>query len=170
MVFPGTLLGAWNPLQISGREHAGAISPAWIQAHGHAQVFGWVGIFLLGIEFYSIPRLRDRASRVIRVAWVCWALWTVGVTVRWAATVYLWNWPVLLPAAGLLAVAAFLIFFSIVSRHRPKDSSKKGLEPWVWVVMSAALGFLLSVVVRLLPRRNEARRLSDLLRHAVQNG
>lgn len=147
MVFPGTLLGVWNLLQISGREHAGAISPAWIQAHGHAQVFGWVGTFLLGIGFYSIPRLRDRASRVIRAAWVCWALWIVGVTVRWAATVYLWNWRVLLPAAGLLEVAAFLIFFFIVSRHRPKDLSKKGLEPWVWVVMSATLGFLLSVVV-----------------------
>lgn len=149
MVFPGTLLGVWNLLQISGREHAGAISPAWIQAHGHAQVFGWVGTFLLGIGFYSIPRLRDRASKVIRAAWICWGLWTVGVAVRWGATVYLWHWRMLLPAAGVLELMAFLIFFSIVSRHRPKDSSKKGLEPWVWVVMTATLGFLLSVTVNL---------------------
>ncbi len=38
MLFPGTLLGVWNLLQISGREHAARISPTWLQAHGHAQV------------------------------------------------------------------------------------------------------------------------------------
>jgi uncharacterized protein involved in response to NO len=149
MLFPGTLLGVWNLLQISGREHAGQISPAWVQAHGHAQVFGWIGTFLLGIGFYSIPKLRDRATRVIRAAWICWALWTAGVALRWASTVYLWHWRVLLPAGGILELAAFLIFFAIVSQHRPKDSSQKGLEPWVWVVMTATLGFLSSLVVNL---------------------
>lgn len=149
MLFPGTLLGVWNLLQISGRERGEFISPAWLQAHGHAQVFGWIGSFLLGIGFYSIPKLQERAINVIRAAWVCWALWTVGVAVRWAATVYLWNWRVLVPMGGALELLAFLIFFSIVSQHRPKDSSKKGLEPWVWVVMSATVGFLLSLVTNL---------------------
>src|SRR5215475_7109150 len=127
MLFPGTLLGVWNLLQISGQEHGGRISPGWVQAHGHAQVFGWIGTFLLGIGFYSIPKLRDHATRVIRAAWICWVLWTVGVAIRWASTVYLWNWRVLLPAGGVLELAAFLIFFAVVSQHRPKDSSPKGL-------------------------------------------
>lgn len=149
MLFPGTLLGVWNLLQISGREQGVFISPAWLQAHGHAQVFGWVGSFLLGIGFYSIPKLRERATGVIRSAWVCWALWTVGVAVRWAATVYNWDWRVLVPAGGALEFVACLIFFVIVSQHRPKDSSTKGLEPWVWVVMSATIGFLLSLTANL---------------------
>jgi uncharacterized protein involved in response to NO len=50
MLFPGTFLGVWNLLQISGRESVNSISPAWVQAHGHAQVFGWVGSFQNGIE------------------------------------------------------------------------------------------------------------------------
>jgi hypothetical protein len=58
MLLPGTFLGVWNLLQISGSQSAGSVSPAWIQAHGHAQVFGWVGSFILGIGFYSIPKLR----------------------------------------------------------------------------------------------------------------
>jgi hypothetical protein len=149
MLFPGTLLGVWNLLQISGRERGGSISASWLQAHGHAQVFGWIGSFLLGIGFYSIPKLREQATGVIRAAWTCWALWTVGVGVRWAATVYHWEWRVLVPAAGALELAAFLIFFAIVSQHRPKASSKKGLEPWVWVVMSATIGFLLSLTMNL---------------------
>ena len=68
MLFPGTLLGVWNLLQISGRSHGGAIPASWLQAHGHAQVFGWAGSFLLGIGFYSIPKLSDRATGVIRAA------------------------------------------------------------------------------------------------------
>ena len=145
MLFPGTLLGVWNLMQISGRESAGLISPAWLQAHGHAQVFGWIGSFLLGIGFYSIPKLRGTATQAIRAAWICWALWTTGVAVRWAVTVYLWHWRVLVPLSGILELAAFLIFFGVVSQHRPQGSGKSALEPWVWVVMSATVGFLLLV-------------------------
>ena len=66
MLLPGTFLGVWNLLQISGRESAGSISPAWIQAHGHAQVFGWIGSFILGIGFYSIPKLRGATKPGLR--------------------------------------------------------------------------------------------------------
>ena len=58
MLLPGTFLGVWNLIKISNREAAESIAPAWIQAHGHAQLFGWVGTFILGIGFYSIPKLR----------------------------------------------------------------------------------------------------------------
>ena len=144
MLFPGTLLGVWNLLQISGRAHGGSVSPSWLQAHGHAQVFGWVGSFLFGIGFYSIPKLRERAAGVIRAAWVCWAMWTTGVAMRWATTVYRWEWRMLVPAGGILEFAAFCIFFAVVSQHKPKDS-RSTLEPWVWVVLSATIGFLLSL-------------------------
>jgi hypothetical protein len=58
MLLPGTFLGVWNLLH-SGRESAASVSLAWLQAHGHAQVFGWIGSFILGIGFYSIPKLRQ---------------------------------------------------------------------------------------------------------------
>ena len=56
MLLPGTFLGVWNLISISDG-HASAISTAWIQAHGHAQIFGWIGTFILGIGFYSIPKM-----------------------------------------------------------------------------------------------------------------
>lgn len=146
MLFPGTLLGVWNLMQISGRESVGLISPAWLQAHGHAQVFGWIGSFLLGIGFYSIPKLRGEAKGAIRSAWACWALWTLGVTLRWASTVYQWEWRILLPVSGFLELVAFLFFFRAVSQHRPESSGKSGMEPWVWVVMTASIGFLAALI------------------------
>jgi uncharacterized protein involved in response to NO len=61
-------------------------------------------------------------------------------------TVYLWHWRALVPLSGILELAAFVIFFGVVSQHRPQGSGKNVLEPWVWVVMSATVGFLLLVV------------------------
>lgn len=149
MLFPGTFLGVWNLLKISGRESVASISPAWLQAHGHAQVFGWIGSFILGIGFYSIPKLRGTARSAFRAAWICWAVWTSGVALRWAATVYAWHWQVMLPVAGALELAAFLIFFRAVSQHRPTGTAKGSLEPWVWVVISAAMGLLFSLLINL---------------------
>jgi hypothetical protein len=63
MLLPGTFLGVWNLISISGRH--GAIVPAsWIQAHGHAQIFGWIGTFILGIGFYSHPQNDGTGSTV----------------------------------------------------------------------------------------------------------
>jgi uncharacterized protein involved in response to NO len=149
MVFPGTFLGVWNLLQISGRESVASVSPAWLQAHGHAQVFGWVGSFILGIGFYSIPKLGSGAKSSFGAAWVCWAMWTIGVALRWIANVYAWEWRLLLPLSALLELAAFLIFFSAVSQHRPADSGKRRSEPWLWVAISASIGLLLVLVANL---------------------
>ena len=149
MLLPGTFLGVWNLLQISGRESAASISPAWLQAHGHAQVFGWIGSFILGIGFYSIPKLRGATRPAFGAAWGCWAMWTIGVAVRWTANVYGWQWRSLLPLSAVLEIAAFLIFFRAVSRHRPEVSGKDRLEPWVWVVISASTGLMLVLIANL---------------------
>src|SRR6516225_9985767 len=68
MLLPGTFLGAWNLLSISGRRGA-VISSAWIQAHGHAQLFGWIGTFVLGIGFYSIPKMTRRKIALAGRGW-----------------------------------------------------------------------------------------------------
>jgi uncharacterized protein involved in response to NO len=149
MLFPGTFLGVWNLLQISGRESVTSISPAWLQAHGHAQVFGWVGSFILGIGFYSIPKMRGGAKSSFGTAWMCWGMWTTGAALRWASNVYLWEWRILLPLSALLELAAFLIFFRAVSQHRPESSGEQKLGLLVWVVVSASLGLLVVLVTNL---------------------
>lgn len=149
MLLPGTFLGVWNLLQISGRQSVGLVSPAWLQAHGHAQVFGWIGSFILGIGFYSIPNLRRAARPGFGWAWACWSMWTLGVTVRWVANIYLLQWRLALPLSAALELLAFLIFFRAVSQHRPQNTGRNRLEPWVWAVIAASSGFLLSLVANL---------------------
>lgn len=149
MLLPGTFLGVWNLMQISGRESAASVSPAWLQAHGHAQVFGWIGSFILGIGFYSIPKLRGVPRPGSAGTWVCWSLWTLGVTARWFANVYAWHWRMLLPISGVFEIVAFAIFFRAVSQHRPEDSGKARMEPWVWAVIAASAGFMLVLLANL---------------------
>ncbi len=149
MLLPGTFLGVWNLLAISSHRSATTVSAAWIQAHGHAQIFGWIGTFILGIGFYSIPKLRRLNSFALSTVYLAWALWTAGVSTRWLCTVYEWHWPILLPLSSVLELVAFAMFFRTVSGHRPQDSGKAKLETWVFVVIAGTSGFLLALLMNL---------------------
>ena len=149
MLLPGTFLGVWNLLAISSHRAANSVSPAWIQAHGHAQIFGWIGTFILGVGFYSIPKLRRIHPLELSVVWVTWGLWTSGVTLRWLTNVYQWQWRVLLPLSAALELAAFLIFFRTISGHHPQDSGKQKLDEWIFVVIAGSIGLLLALLVNL---------------------
>jgi len=45
---------------------------ALVQAHGHAQLFGWAGLFVLGVGLFFLPRLRG--TRLARAGLAPWAL------------------------------------------------------------------------------------------------
>ncbi len=120
LVVPGTLLGVWNLIGISSARSAGSISPAWIQGHGHAQLFGWVASFMIGISLYSLPKFRGGALRSLRIGWLMWTLWTAAVAARWGSAVLDWHWRTLWPAASVaeLLVAVLLIWqCAVPARH-----------------------------------------------------
>jgi uncharacterized protein involved in response to NO len=150
MVLPGTFLGVWNLLTISSHHAAGTASAAWIQAHGHAQIFGWIGTFILGIGYYSIPKLRRAKPFALWAPWTSWILWTLGVMFRWMAGVYEWQWRALLPISAVLEIAAFLVFFMTISGHRPNDPSNSKLDDWIPVVITGSLGWLASLLINVL--------------------
>jgi hypothetical protein len=150
MLVPGTFLGVWNLVQISQRESVGLVSAEWLQAHGHAQIFGWIGTFILGIGLYSIPKLREGAKPAVAVAWTCWTLWVCGVSLRWFANVYGWHWRALLPVSAVLELCGFLTFLLVVSRHRPPNGVGITRSPnWIWVVVAASAGFASTLMANL---------------------
>ncbi|HKR83382.1 MAG TPA: hypothetical protein VJS37_04355, partial [Terriglobales bacterium] len=154
MLFPGTFLGVWNLLAISSRRSVETVPPAWIQAHGHAQVFGWIGSFILGIGYYSIPKLRRVKSFALSAPWASLLLWSCGVTLRWVAGVYEWQWRILVPLSAALEIGAFLIFLPIVSSHRPVTESTvenpAKLDGWILAVITGCIGWLAALVMNLL--------------------
>lgn len=151
MLLPGTFLGVWNLISISSKHAAHSISPAWLQAHGQAQVFGWIGTFILGIGFYSIPKMRRAQAFAMWEAWACWTMWTAGVGLRWIATVYELHWRISLPLSAALQLLAFVLFFRTVSSHRPEKNGKTGgkLDRWIFVVILGSLGLFSTLAVNL---------------------
>ena len=149
MVLPGTILGFTNLLLISAHHGLQGLSPAWIQAHGHSQVFGWIGSFVLGIGFYSQPRTRANSGRL---PFICWSLWAAGLTLHWLAGAYLWFWRITLPVSGLLQLAAVLLFLYAASQHKlPVSSSatrtKPRIEPWMRTVLVSNAALFLAIAI-----------------------
>ncbi len=155
MVLPGTVLGFNNLLAISAHHGLGALAPAWIQAHGAAQVFGWIGSFVLGIGFYSQPLTRANRGRL---PVVCWTLWTAGLVLHWLAAAYLWLWRSTLPLSGALQFAAILLFLHAARQHKlPEDEAalpgakphRKSIEPWMQTVLVSNAALLVALGINL---------------------
>jgi hypothetical protein len=145
MLVPGTFLGVVNLIQVTSRTSVSLVAPEWLQAHGHAQVFGWIGTFVLGIGLYSLPQVRAGAAPPLASAWACWGMWTSGVALRWFANVYGVAWRPLLPMSAGLELAAFLLFLRAVSRH-PRPDPSQALDAWVKVVLAGTIGLTTTLV------------------------
>jgi uncharacterized protein involved in response to NO len=162
MLVPGTFLGVWNLISISSQHTVASLSPAWLQAHGHAQLFGWIGTFVLGIGFYSLSKMGRLPSFAVSRAWQSYALWTSGVMLRWCANVTEWHWRITLPLSAILELAGFLVFFRTVSGHRPdakldaENSAPAKREAWMFVVVAATIGFLITLLANAIVTANAA--------------
>jgi uncharacterized protein involved in response to NO len=149
LVLPGTFLGVWNLISISGRHSLAGLSQAWLQAHGHAQIFGWLGTFVIGIGYYSLSKMGGLQPVAVSRGWTSWVLWTGGVSMRWTANVTEFHWRLLLPLSAALQLTAFLIFFATVSRHKsqPAPAKRPPIETWMKLVIASTCAFLLALLV-----------------------
>jgi len=154
LALPGTLLGVWNLITIAEHHAITAASTAWIQAHGHAQLFGWVGTFILGISLYTLPKFRGHALKRFGEAWTVWALWTLGVAGRWWAGFDSWHWRPALVGSALLELAAFALAQHILvwgagtdAAGQPGTAGKKpsDLGSWLGIFGFASLGVALVI-------------------------
>ena len=148
MTLPGTLLGFTNLLAISAGHSLAAMSAALIQGHGHAQVFGWVGSFILGIGFYSQPA---KGRSVLPLPLTCFVLWTLGVALRWSGNIYGWHWKILLPVSAGLELVAMGLFLNAAMRHklpetaRP-ETAKPKVEMWMITVLVGTAGLAAAMI------------------------
>jgi hypothetical protein len=153
MLLPGTILGVSNLVLISLHHGFRGLSPAWIQAHGHSQVFGWIGSFVLGIGFYSQPRTRANSGKLPAA---CWTLWALGLTLHWLAGAYLWHWRVTLPVSEIAELGAMFLFLYAASQHKLPEASaaapggtrpRAKIEPWMQTVLVSNFAMFLALAL-----------------------
>jgi hypothetical protein len=61
------------------------VPAAWIEAHGHAQVFDWIGSFILAIGYYSRPKLRQLKPFALAAPWTSQVTSLMTRPRNWAA-------------------------------------------------------------------------------------
>jgi uncharacterized protein involved in response to NO len=148
MALPGTLLGFSNLMAISVQHGLGTLPAAWMEGHGHAQMFGWIGSFILGIGFYSQPAHGRAATRL---PLFCYILWTSGVALRWFANIYGWHWRTWIPVSAGFELIAVMLFLYAASHHKLPESSdgkktKASMELWMVSVLIGTAGLAAAVI------------------------
>jgi hypothetical protein len=113
-----------------------------INAHGHAQIFGWVGLFVMGFAYQAFPRFKHTALSHPRVAFASLWLMLAGIVCRsvleplagpgtWAAAGAV--------TASALEVVAICLFAGVIAATWRR--SGKPLAFYDWYVVSALAWF-----------------------------
>ena len=78
----GTALGAWALALMAIHGRLGGIDRGVVQVHGHWQLFGWVGLFVVGVAYHILPRLTGHPLPSYRAASLSFAALSAGVVLR----------------------------------------------------------------------------------------
>ena len=107
---------------------------ALVQTHGHLQLFGWAGLFVVGVALYFLPRLRGAP-----LAWPALLPWVLGVLISSLILRFLsqpllvvtgwFLWALLLVLSGVLeALALPAILLMLVHTTLRRSVSTSTLE------------------------------------------
>ncbi len=127
-----------------------------VQAHGHAQLFGWMGMFILGMGLHFLPRLRG--ARLLRTEFAAPAFWllVIGIALRSLAQAVLglltpgaasaellrmaWALSALLELAGACLIGAMLV--ATARRAAPLLPGAPAYPVLPFLLVAAASGLL----------------------------
>ena len=138
----GAAWGAWLLLQIAAGRFTGA-SLFQVNAHGHAQVFGWVGLFVMGFGYQMFPALWQRRLLAPRLVPAIFAVMIAGVAIRTVAMAAVgarWAIPAVI-GGGVLEIAAITAF--VVQLGLTWRASLAHNQPYLRYV-AAALAFFVA--------------------------
>lgn len=139
----GATWGAWLLWKIGfagGFTQANSIHE--VNAHGHAQIFGWVGLFIMGFAYQAFPRIWHTRLAAPRLAVVAFGLMLAGLIGSTLGLTLAGRWSLAVPAAvagGLLEVVAILIFSGQILITFQRGDAK--LEPYVGFAIGALFWF-----------------------------
>lgn len=139
----GATWGAWLLWRIGLSEGFTRVSVFQINAHGHAQIFGWVGLFIMGFAYQAFPRMWHTELWRPRLAPPVFLLMLAGLIARTLGLTLAgtWNGAVVAATAGgiaeLLAITLFATQIAITLRN-----SGARMEPYIAFVLAALAWFV----------------------------
>ena len=142
----GAVWGAVLLLRIGFKGSFTALSVHEINAHGHAQIFGWVGMFVMGFAYQAFPRMKHTHLWRPDLANITFYLMVFGVFARALGEplFHITMFRELAMAANLAEIAAIGLFITIILKTLSK--SGKRLERHDGFVLAAIAFFFLQAV------------------------
>ena len=143
----GASWGAWLLWTIGLNGSFRAVSVHAINVHGEAQIFGWVGLFIMGFAYQTFPRMWQTTLVAPRLVVVAFGLMVGELLVRTVGITAAEAWTLAAPlalAGGLMQITAVGLFVGqlLVTFRR----SGAAVEAYVGFVIAALGWFLLSSV------------------------
>lgn len=145
-----SLGAAWGAYLLARVALGGSFAAAGMQeinAHGHAQIFGWVGLFVMGFAYQAFPRFKHVSLAYPRVALATFWMLLVGLIVRsvgqYFAAEHAWAWWGAV-GASCLEVTAIATFVAIILTTWRR--SGKPLVFYDYYIVSALAWFIVQAV------------------------
>ncbi len=146
IVSVGAAWGTWLLVEIGRAESFTGISIHEVNAHGHAQIMGWVGLFIMGFAYQAFPRMWQVNLPAPRVALLTLGLLLVGMAFRctaMAAAGASWSVGVhRIGAAAEVVAAAGFVGLVVTTFAR----SKVQWTPYLGFVFTALACFLIQAI------------------------
>jgi hypothetical protein len=118
-----------------------------VNAHGHAQIFGWVGLFVMGFAYQAFPRFKHTDLAVPRLAFASWWLMLAGILSRslFEPLIDVLDWARLPALAGSgLEIAAVVLFTFVIGATWRR--SGKPLAVYDYYIASSMFWFVAQAI------------------------
>lgn len=139
----GATWGVWLLWRIAVAGNFAGVSILEINAHGHAQIFGWVGLFIMGFAYQAFPRLWHTELVAPRLAVMTFVLMVSGIVIRTAGMAVAepgGGAIVAVLAGGILEIVAILIFAGQIVTTFARSQAR--LEPYIGFIFTAVFWFI----------------------------
>ena len=156
VVTVGCTLGAINLAAMALAGVTGSYWEAVTQAHGHAQIFGWVGLFVMGVAYHVLPRLKSTTLQGRGLAVASYWLMLAGVVLRMVAQPFATapSFAGIVVLSALAELAGAFIFVYVIVRTLASNPSSAAFydkyivasAAWFWVSAMATVGISLYTV------------------------
>jgi hypothetical protein len=143
----GAVWGAYLLLRIGLAGSFTSVGLHEVNAHGHAQIFGWVGLFVMGFAYQAFPRFKHTTLVCPGLAATTLAAMVIGIVGRSASQPLaasipqLWTVAV---ASSALEVAAIVIFGVLILATWRR--SGKGLAHYDYYIACSLFWFVVQAI------------------------
>lgn len=159
----GAVWGAYLLLRIGFWRSFTAVGIHEVNAHGHAQILGWVGLFVMGFAYQAFPRFKHTTLVHPRLALATLWMMLAGILARSGSQAFLAGRAWLLPvgvAGSALEIAAIALFVAVIGQTLARSGKPLAFHDFYilsslgWFVVQAVYSAVYFVATALAPTRD----------------